>query len=78
MVGQPLLGDVAAEGLSAAPRVAEAALGAVLVTGATYLALYVQDQAGSAPPVSYASALWVAPILAVGWALLSRLRRPVF
>jgi len=57
---------------------AEAALGAVLVTGATYLALYVQDQAGSAPPVSYASALWVAPILAVGWALLSRLRRPVF
>jgi len=55
----------------------EAAVGAVLVTGATYLALYVQDQAGAAPPVSYLSALWAAPILAVGWALLSRLRKPL-
>ena len=47
---------------------AEAAVGAVLVTGATYLALYLQDQAGAAPPVSYSSALWAAPSLAVGWA----------
>jgi hypothetical protein len=56
----------------------EAVLGAVLVTGAAYLALYLQEQAGSAPPIGYASALWAAPILAVGWALLGRLRSPLF
>jgi hypothetical protein len=56
----------------------EALLGSVLVTCSTYLALYVQEQAGAAPPVSYPSALWAGPILAVGWAALSRLRRPLF
>src|SRR5262249_36997267 len=56
----------------------EALLGTVLTTGATYLALYLQDQAGAAPPIGYVSALWAAPILFVGWALLDRLRKPLF
>jgi hypothetical protein len=52
----------------------EAVVGAVLVTAATYLALYVQARAADAPPISYSSAFVAAPILAAGWAVLANLR----
>jgi hypothetical protein len=50
------------------PDLAEAGLGAVAVTGATYLAIFVQSSALVAPPVSYRSAVAAAALLFVGWA----------
>jgi hypothetical protein len=64
-------------GLLGLSWIAGAVVGAVLVTGSTYLALYLQDQAGAAPPIGYASSLVAALLLAVGWAVLARLR-PLF
>ena len=56
------------------PWPAEAVVGAVLATGAVYLALYVQANSVGAPPIAYASALVAAPILLLGWAALANLR----
>ncbi len=47
---------------------AEAGLGAVAVTAATYGAIFVQSWALVAPPVSYPSAFAAAGILFLGWA----------
>jgi hypothetical protein len=55
------------------PAVAEAVLGAVVVTAAAYTALAGQAATLLAPPVSYRSALAAAPLLAVGWAALHAL-----
>ncbi len=50
------------------PDLAEAGLGAVAVTSATYLAIFAQSWALVAPPVSYWSAFAAAGLLFVGWA----------
>jgi hypothetical protein len=55
--------------------IAEAALGAVTVTTATYLAIFVQSSLLVAPPVSYWSALPAAGLLFLGWVGLSHVRR---
>jgi hypothetical protein len=56
------------------PDLAEAALGAVVVTGATYGAIFVQSWALVAPPVSYPSAFAAAGLLFLGWAGFSYFR----
>jgi hypothetical protein len=53
--------------LATLPAIAEAALGAVAVTGAMYAALAAQSSALVAPPISYASASAAAALLFVGW-----------
>ena len=56
------------------PWLAEAATGAVLVTGAIYLGGYVQSYALVAPPIGYWSAPAAAAILFVCWAFVSAIR----
>jgi hypothetical protein len=57
------------------PVVPEAALGAVAVTTATYLAIFVQSSLLVAPPVSYWSAFVAAGLLFLGWAALGYVRQ---
>jgi len=56
------------------PWLAEAAIGAVLVTGAVYLGGYVQSYALVAPPIGYWSAPVAATILFACWAFVGALR----
>ncbi len=56
------------------PAVPKAALGAIAVTTATYLAIFVQSSLLVAPPVSYWSAFAAAGLLFLGWAALSHIR----
>lgn len=49
------------------PDLAQAALGAVAVTGATYGAIFVQSWALVAPPVSYPSSVVAAAVLFLAW-----------
>jgi hypothetical protein len=56
------------------PWLAEAAVGAVVVTPAVYLGLFVQSYVLVAPPVSYWSSFAAAAILFLAWAGVNALR----
>jgi hypothetical protein len=58
------------------PPAGEAALGAVVVTAATYAAMAAQGALLVAPPISYRSSVVAALLLGWGWAALTLRPRP--